>query len=111
MDLEKWGCWRKSGIPCVVFNTKLETASVDSLDGPSGVNTMLSTINLKTISDTNLKIMEQPAGEVIEQVATESARIAASDAFLNEMTPTYASTPPPPPPHLTSAIPTLADLA
>ena len=46
----------------------------------------LSTLNLKTISDTNLKIMEQPAGEVIEQVATESARIAASDAILNEMT-------------------------
>ncbi|KAH3704719.1 hypothetical protein DPMN_079781 [Dreissena polymorpha] len=56
-------------------------ASVDSLGGPSRVNTMLSTINLKIISNTNLKIMEQPAGEVIEQVTTESARIAASDAF------------------------------
>ncbi|KAH3708059.1 hypothetical protein DPMN_067498 [Dreissena polymorpha] len=30
--------------------------------------------------------MEQPAGEVIEQVATESDRIAASDAILNHMT-------------------------
>ena len=52
---------------------------VDSLGGPFRVNKMLSTLNLKTISATNLKIMEQPAGEVIEQVATESARIAASD--------------------------------
>ncbi|KAH3834601.1 hypothetical protein DPMN_107931 [Dreissena polymorpha] len=59
---------------------------VDSLGGLSHVNNMLSTMNLKTISDTNLKIMEQPAGEVKEQVATESARIAASDAILNEMT-------------------------
>ncbi|KAH3819392.1 hypothetical protein DPMN_121125 [Dreissena polymorpha] len=59
---------------------------MDSLSGPSRVNKMLSTLNLKTISDTNLKIMEQPAGEVIEQVATESARIAASDAIINEIT-------------------------
>ena len=63
----------------VMFGSAL--ASVDSLGGPSRVNTMLSTINLKIISNTNLKIMEQPAGEVIEQVTTESARIAASDAF------------------------------
>ncbi|KAH3728839.1 hypothetical protein DPMN_054801 [Dreissena polymorpha] len=67
---EKW-TW-KSGIPCFVVNTKLGTAMVNSLGGPSRVNNMLSTLNLKTISDTNLKIMEQPAGEVIEQVATES---------------------------------------
>ncbi|KAH3890171.1 hypothetical protein DPMN_014243 [Dreissena polymorpha] len=59
---------------------------VDSLGGPSGVYNILSTFNLKTKSDTNLKIMEQPAGEVIEQVATESARIEASDAILNEIT-------------------------
>ncbi|KAH3847024.1 hypothetical protein DPMN_089336 [Dreissena polymorpha] len=59
---------------------------VDSLGGPYRVNNMLSTLHLKTISDANLKIMGQPAGEVIEQFATESARIAASDAILNEMT-------------------------
>ncbi|KAH3889363.1 hypothetical protein DPMN_013417 [Dreissena polymorpha] len=59
---------------------------VDNLCGPSRVNNMLSTLNLKTILDTNLKIMEQPAGEVIEQVPTESAKIAASDDILNEMT-------------------------
>ncbi|KAH3719059.1 hypothetical protein DPMN_061887 [Dreissena polymorpha] len=79
--------------------------------------------------------MEQPDGEVIEQVAIESARIAASDAILNEMTKgtpagysyasveiqsgsqfatyvtptTYSCLHPHPHPHLTNAIPTLAD--
>ncbi|KAH3729060.1 hypothetical protein DPMN_055023 [Dreissena polymorpha] len=59
---------------------------VDSLGGPSGVNNILSTLNLKTISETSLKIMEQRASEEIEQVATESARIATSNASFSEMT-------------------------
>ncbi|KAH3815958.1 hypothetical protein DPMN_144497 [Dreissena polymorpha] len=59
---------------------------LESLGGPSRVINMLSTLNLKTIPDINLKIMEQLAGEVIEKVGTESARIAASDPILNKMT-------------------------
>jgi hypothetical protein len=58
---------------------------IDSLGGPKRVINMLSTLNLKTISDTNLKEMERRAGDVIEQVSVESSKAAADEAFRNEM--------------------------
>lgn len=42
---------------------------LDSLDGPVRVNKFLSALNLKPINTTKLKKMEQPAGQVVEQVA------------------------------------------
>lgn len=58
---------------------------IDSLGGPRRVNNFLSTLNLKTVSDSNLKKMEKRAGVVIEKVATESARAAADEAYKMEM--------------------------
>ncbi|KAH3711760.1 hypothetical protein DPMN_071434 [Dreissena polymorpha] len=58
---------------------------IDSLGGPRRVNNMLATLNLKTISDTNLKKMVKRAGDVIEQVSAESTQAAAEEAYRNEM--------------------------
>lgn len=58
---------------------------IDSLGGPRRVNNMLATLNLKTVSDANLKKMEIRAGDVVEKVSAESSRAAAEEAFTNEM--------------------------
>ncbi|XP_060588030.1 uncharacterized protein LOC132743517 [Ruditapes philippinarum] len=72
-------------MPCFVVNTKLGTAMIDSLGGPRRVNNMLATLNLKTVSETNLKKMEKRAGVVLEKVSTESANAAADEAYRLEM--------------------------
>lgn len=58
---------------------------IDSLGGPRRVNNMLATLNLKTISDSNLKRMEKRAGEIVEKVSAESTRAAADEAYRIEM--------------------------
>ncbi|XP_053392723.1 uncharacterized protein LOC123542269 isoform X2 [Mercenaria mercenaria] len=75
----------RRGMPCFAVNTKLGTAMIDSLGGPRRVNNMLATLNLKTVSDANLKKMEIRAGDVVEKVSTESSRAVAEEAFKNEM--------------------------
>lgn len=61
------------------------TAMIDSLGGPVRVNNFLASLNLKPISNKNLKTMERRAGNVVEQVADKSARQSALDAFQKEM--------------------------
>lgn len=58
---------------------------VDSLGGPVKVNNFLSTMNLKTIPNKNLKAMEERAGEVMVAHSVQSTRQAAENAFENEM--------------------------
>lgn len=49
--------WRpvKVGMPCFVVNTKLGTAMIDSVGGPVRVNNLLSTLNIPTIGNKNMK--------------------------------------------------------
>ena len=49
------------------------------------MNNFLSTLNIPEIQDQNLKLMERRAGDLIEIIATESTRAAASEAFKAEM--------------------------
>ena len=44
------------------------SAMIDSLGGPKRVNNFLSTLNLKPVSNKNLKKMEVRAGEVVRLV-------------------------------------------
>ncbi|XP_053390150.1 uncharacterized protein LOC128553063 [Mercenaria mercenaria] len=75
----------QSGMHCFAVNTKLGTAMIDSLGGPVKVNNMLSTLNMPTISNKNMKKMERWAGNVIEKVALMSTRTAAKETFDKEM--------------------------
>ncbi|XP_053393563.1 uncharacterized protein LOC128555367 [Mercenaria mercenaria] len=72
-------------MPCFAVNTKLGTAMIDRLGGPRRVNNILATLNLKTVSDANLKKMEIRAGSVVEKVSAESSQAIAEEAFKNEM--------------------------
>ena len=58
---------------------------IDSLGGPKRVNNFLATLNLKPVSNKNLKKMEVRAGEIIELVSKESDRNAAKEAYASEM--------------------------
>ena len=58
---------------------------IDSLGGPKRVNNFLTALNLKPVSNKNLKKMEVRAGEVVELVAKESAQSAAKQAYISEM--------------------------
>ncbi len=58
---------------------------IDSVGGSAQVNNFLSTMNMKTINDKNLKIMERRAGKFVEEVAEHSMKKAAEGAFEEEM--------------------------
>lgn len=58
---------------------------IDSLGGLVRVNNFLASLNLKPISNKNLKTMERRAGNIVEHVADMSTRKAAKDAFHQEM--------------------------
>ncbi|XP_060567237.1 uncharacterized protein LOC132726004 isoform X2 [Ruditapes philippinarum] len=72
-------------MPCFAVNTKLGTAMIDSIGGPTKVNNMLSTLSLPTLSTNKLKKMERRAGEAIECVASKSTSTAAHNAFSMEI--------------------------
>lgn len=58
---------------------------IDTLGGPVQVNNLLAALNLKTISDANLKKMETRAGEVMLSLSKDISREAAQEAFAKEM--------------------------
>lgn len=58
---------------------------IDNLGGPVRVNNFLATLNLKPIGNRSLKMMEERAGEAIEELAVASTRQAAIDAYQLEM--------------------------
>lgn len=64
---------------------KLITTMIDTLGGPVQVNNLLAALNLKTISDANLKKMETRAGEVGLSLSKDISREAAQEAFAKEM--------------------------
>ena len=61
------------------------TAMIDSLGGADRVNNVLAALNLKPISQKNLKLMERRAGNFVESVAKKSTAKAAKDSFELEM--------------------------
>ena len=58
---------------------------IDSLGGADRVNNFLSVLNLKPISQKNLKAIERRAGYFVESVAKSSMETAATDSFQREM--------------------------
>ncbi|XP_065929397.1 uncharacterized protein [Magallana gigas] len=76
---------KKLGMPCFAVNTKLGTAMIDSLGGPDRVNNVLAALNLKPISQKNLKMIERRAGNFVESIAKSSMSKAAKDSFELEM--------------------------
>lgn len=72
-------------MPCFAINTKLGTAKIDSLGGPDRVNNVLAALNLKPISQKNLKMIERRAGNFVESIAKSSMSKAAKDSFELEM--------------------------
>lgn len=48
---------------------KIFLAMIDSLGGPDRVNNLLSTLNIPTINNKTLMVMERRAGENVEAVA------------------------------------------
>ena len=58
---------------------------IDSLGGPCRVNNFLTALNMKPISNDNLKKMENRAGPFVERFAKDSCHIAADEAFQAEM--------------------------
>uniref|UniRef100_K1Q499 Mutator-like transposase domain-containing protein n=1 Tax=Magallana gigas TaxID=29159 RepID=K1Q499_MAGGI len=76
---------KKLGMPCFAVNTKLGTAMIDSLGGPDRVNNVLAALNLKPISQKNLKMIERRAGNFVESIAKSSMSKAAKDSFELQM--------------------------
>ncbi|XP_053389293.1 uncharacterized protein LOC123543346 isoform X1 [Mercenaria mercenaria] len=58
---------------------------IDSLGGAEKVNNLLAVLNLKAIHPKNLKLLENRAGEAIQEVSRESCKNAAKEAFEKEM--------------------------
>ncbi|XP_062596795.1 uncharacterized protein LOC134258284 [Saccostrea cucullata] len=75
----------KRGMPSFCVNTKLGAAMIDSVGGPQRMNNFLATLNLPTINNKNLKVMERRAGEMIEKFADENMRNESQKAFREEM--------------------------
>lgn len=76
---------KTTGMPCFVVNTKLGTAMIDCLGGPDRVNNLLSTLNIPTINNKTLMVMERRAGESVEAVAKVTTKKAAEEAYHVEM--------------------------
>ncbi|XP_060553342.1 uncharacterized protein LOC132714462 isoform X2 [Ruditapes philippinarum] len=76
---------KKRGMPCFTANTNLGIAMIDSVGGAGKVNNLLSTLNIQPIHRKNLKHIERRSGSFVEDVAENSIRSAAKDAFKKEM--------------------------
>lgn len=77
--------WFQSNILLHCFYCLVFLAMIDSLGGLVRVNNFLASLNVKPISNKNLKTMERRAGNIVEHVADMSTREAAKDAFHQEM--------------------------
>lgn len=64
---------------------KIFLAMIDSLGGPDKVNNLLSTLNIPTINNKTLMVMERRAGESVEAVAKVTTKKAAEEAYHVEM--------------------------
>lgn len=60
-------------------------AMIDSVGGPQRMNNFLATLNLPTVNNKNLKVMERRAGEMIEKFADENMANESQKAFRDEM--------------------------
>ncbi len=69
----------------LVFLFLLSLAMIDSVGGPRKVNNFLTTLNFKSISEKNLKVMEKRAGEVIESKSKSTEQQHAQDFYETEM--------------------------
>lgn len=58
---------------------------IDSVGGPQRMNNFLATLNLPTVNNKNLKVMERRAGEMIEKFADENMANESQKAFRDEM--------------------------
>lgn len=61
---------------------KIFLAMIDSLGGPDRVNNLLSTLNIPTINNKTLMLMERHAGESVEAVAKVTTKKAAEEMSL-----------------------------
>ena len=59
-------------------------AMIDVIGGARKVNNILATLNIRPISEKNLKKMERRAGEAMEEFADENMRTEAKIAFAKE---------------------------
>ncbi|XP_061170199.1 uncharacterized protein LOC133179458 isoform X2 [Saccostrea echinata] len=75
----------KRGMHSFCVNTKLGAAMIDSVGGPQRMNNFLATLDLPTVNNKNLKVMERRAGEMIEKFAEENMRNESQKAFREEM--------------------------
>lgn len=73
------------GMPSFCVNTKLGAAMIDSVGGPQRMNNVLATLNLPTVNNKNLKVMERRAGEMIEKFADKNMTSESQKAFREEM--------------------------
>lgn len=73
------------GMPSFCVNTKLGAAMIDSVGGPQRMNNFLATLNLPTVNNKNLKVMERRAGEMIEKFADKNMTSESQKAFREEM--------------------------
>lgn len=64
---------------------KIFLAMIDSLGGPDRVNNLLSTLNIPTINNKTLMVMERRAEESVEAVAKVTTKKAAEEAYHVEM--------------------------
>lgn len=58
---------------------------IDSLGGPDRANNLLSTLNIPTINNKTLMVLERRAGESVETVAKVTTKKAAEKAYHVEM--------------------------
>lgn len=76
---------QSKGMPNFCINTKIGTAMIDSVGGPQRMNNILTTLNLPSINERSLKVMERRAGELIENFAEDNMKKECSLAFESEM--------------------------
>ena len=58
---------------------------IDNVGGPRRVNNFLTTLNVPSISNSNLKKMERRAGIAVDKISDQSSHETACDAFLMEI--------------------------
>jgi hypothetical protein len=70
---------------CEYIDIGFFAAMIDSVGGAGKVNNLLSTLIIQPIHRKNLKHIERRSGSFVEDVAENSIRSAAKDAFKKEM--------------------------
>ncbi|XP_053372727.1 uncharacterized protein LOC123560237 isoform X2 [Mercenaria mercenaria] len=58
---------------------------IDNVGGPQRVNNLLTTLNIPSINNKNLKVMEKRAGVMIEQFADDNMKEESFKAFEKEV--------------------------